>query len=54
MQTPILATWELAEGTSSLLGGRLWKKQHLRAIIGNFPGGQTNQTLPMSWETVLL
>jgi len=37
MQTPPLAAWKLVEGTASLLGGRLWKKQQLRAVIGSFP-----------------
>nr|TKR98132.1 hypothetical protein D5086_0000206110 [Populus alba] len=36
MQTRILAAWELAKGTSNLLGGRLWKKQQLKAVIESF------------------
>ena len=36
MQARILAAWELAKGTSNLLGGRLWKKQQFKAIIGSF------------------
>jgi hypothetical protein len=45
MQAPPLAAWELAEGTTGLLGGRLWEKQQLRAVIGSFPGGQTDQNM---------
>jgi len=37
--------WQYAEGITSLLGGRPWKKQQLRAVINSFSGGQTDQNM---------
>jgi len=37
--------WQCAEGIASLLGGKPWKKQQLRVVIGSFPVGQTDQNV---------